>query len=46
MSGIVANIFDITVAVLVGSTILAIIFTFMFITQPTFRNLSGSSFES
>ena len=46
MSGIVANIFDITVAVLVGSTTLAIIFMFTFITQPTFRNLSGSSFES
>jgi predicted MFS family arabinose efflux permease len=46
MSGIVANIFDITAAVLVASTILCIIFLLMFITQPTFRNLSGSSFEN
>ena len=46
MSGIIANIFDITVAVLVGSVILGIIFIFIFVTQPIFRNLSGSSLET
>ncbi len=45
MSGIIANLFDITTAVLVGTIVLGIIFLLVFITQPTLRNLSGSSLE-
>jgi len=45
MGGIVASVYDERVAVAVGAAILASIFLFIGITQPTIRNLNGSNLE-
>ena len=45
MGGIVASIYDERIAVAIGAAILASIFVFIGITQPTIRNLSGKNLE-
>ena len=45
MGGIIASVYDERIAVAVGAAILASIFVFVGITQPTIRNLNGKNLD-